>query len=182
MFLMERIISEFNRSRIHGHIQWCQRLLNWVIIISIKYSASAVLTQESMEFLSAIEVGCNTSWIDTTSIASSFYCTEELHWNSIAVTGSPHVLNAFECHRPSRPVMTRSPWGLFQDLSEAFVLQTLWVNYKLVAQCYLFSMSIRSSLVLCLKGVASMSYLSCQRLAPIEATFGIYKVCKNSWG
>jgi len=44
MFLMKRIISEFNRSWIHGHILWCQLLLNWVIIIFIKYPASALLT------------------------------------------------------------------------------------------------------------------------------------------
>ena len=41
--LMKRIITQFNRSWINAHIQWCQLLLNWVIIIFFIYPASAVL-------------------------------------------------------------------------------------------------------------------------------------------
>jgi len=40
---MTKIIIQLNRSWIHAHIQWCQLLLKWVIIIFIKYPASAVL-------------------------------------------------------------------------------------------------------------------------------------------
>jgi len=43
MFLMKRIITQLNRSRIHANIQWCQVRLKWIIFISIKCPASAVL-------------------------------------------------------------------------------------------------------------------------------------------
>src|SRR6218665_518258 len=69
-----------------------------------------------MEFLSAIEAGCNTSWKDT--VVSSFAFQLLLLPGSIAlkncieilfaVTGSPRVLSAIEFHRPSGPIMTRS--------------------------------------------------------------------------
>ena len=35
--------NQMNRSWIHAHIQWCQLLMKWLIIIFIKYPASDVL-------------------------------------------------------------------------------------------------------------------------------------------
>ena len=116
MFLMKRIISQFNRSWIHAHIQRC---LGSIELSNYYFHQISNFCCINVQFNGIPQ--CNRSWMQykleghscvfiriPASIASSFYCTEELHWNSFAVTGSPRVLSAIEFHRPSGPIMTRS--------------------------------------------------------------------------